>query len=86
MCYFSMIFTDLANSEKERYNYGWILVGLIVITFFFNILFIIKSIFRAIRLLIVKYWIRIKYYCDRIKSIYYNEVEINDPDHIVIDH
>jgi hypothetical protein len=47
------LFTDFTSDGELQYQYGWIYIGLILITFFVNLMFIFLDIINHIRVIII---------------------------------
>ena len=66
MAYTSVIFSEMAKSEEEKYFFGWVLIFLISSTFMINMIIVLFITVMKILLIIMKCYNYAKHLKDRI--------------------
>ena len=66
MAYTSVIFTEMAKSEEQKYFFGWVLIFLISSTFMINMVIVLFITAMKIFLIIMKCYNYAKHLKDRI--------------------
>ena len=66
MAYTSVIFSEMAKSEEEKYFFGWVLIFLISSTFMINMVIVLLITIKKVFLIILKCYNYGKYLKDEI--------------------
>ena len=68
MAYTSVIFTEMAKSEEQKYFFGWVLIFLISSTFVINMVIVLLITVKKVFLILLKCYNYAEYLKDEIKN------------------
>lgn len=57
-----MCYTDWVTDENSKFNFGWVMIGIIVLLMIFNLYYFVLYAARSFKLICIRYYRRLKWY------------------------